>query len=73
MLDAEVIERSTSPWGLAIVLVEKKDCSKRFCVDVKVLNKVAENDALPLPVIDDILASLGSAKYFSKLDLKSGY
>ena len=73
MMQAGVIERSRSPWGFPIVLVEKKDGSKRFCVDFRALNKITKNNAHPLPVIDDILASLGSAKFFSKLDLKSGY
>jgi len=73
MLEAGIVERSRSPWGSPIVLVEKRDGSKRFCVDFRALNKITKNNAHPLPVIDDILASLGSAKYFSKLDLKSGY
>ena len=73
MMQAGIIERSNSPWGFPIVLVEKKDGTKRFCVDFRALNRVTKKYARALPVIDDILASLGSAKYFSKLDLKSGY
>ena len=73
MMQAGVVERSRSPWGFPIVLVKKKDGSTRFCVDFRALNKISRNNAHPLPVIDDILASLGSAKYVSKLDLKSGY
>ena len=53
--------------------VSRKDGSKRFCVNFRALNKVTKSNAYPLPVIDDILTSLGMAKYFSKLDLKSGY
>ena len=37
------------------------------------LNKITKSNSYPLPVIDDILALLGRAKYFSSLDLKSGY
>ena len=73
MMQTGVIERSNSPWGFPIVLVEKKDGSKRFCVDFRALNKITKKYARPLPVIDDILASLGSARYFSKLDLKYEY
>ena len=54
-------------------MVEKKDSTKRFCIDFRALNKISKGSAVPLPIIDDILASLGSARYFSKLDLKSGY
>ena len=73
MLEAKVIERSRSAWGFPVILVEKKDGTKRFCIDFRALNKISKGSATPLPVIDDILASLGSARYFSKLDLKAGY
>lgn len=67
---AWIIDRSRSPWGFLVVLIEKKGGSKRFCVDFKALNKITKNNAHPLPVIDDILASLHSARYFSNIRLK---
>ena len=73
MLDAKVIRRSRSPWSFPVVIVDKKDGSKRFCVDFRRLNQVTKKNSYPLPVIDDILALLGKAKYFTSLDLKSGY
>ena len=73
MLDADVIKRSRSPWSFPVVIVDKKDGSKRFCVDFRKLNKITKKNSFPLPLIDDILALLGKAKYFSSLDLKSGY
>ena len=73
MLDADVIRRSRSPWSFPIVIVDKKDGSKRFCVDFRKLNQVTKKNSYPLPLIDDILALLGKAKYFTSLDLKSGY
>ena len=73
ILEAGIIEKSNSPWGFPIVLVEKKDGSKRFCMDFRALNKVTKSNTYPQPVIDDILAALGTANNFSKLDLKSGY
>ena len=54
-------------------IVDKKDRSKIFCVDLRALNKVTKSNFYPLPLIDDILALLGQAKYFTSLDLKSGY
>ncbi|MES9879659.1 MAG: reverse transcriptase family protein, partial [Sedimenticola sp.] len=73
MLDAKIIEHSRSPWSFPVVIVDKKDGSKRFCVDFRALNKVTKTNSYPLPLIDDILALLGKAKYFTSLDLKSGY
>ena len=73
MLDAKVIRRSRSPWSFPVVIVDKKDGSKRFCVDFRKLNQVTKKNSYPLPVIGDILALLGKAKYFTSLDLKSGY
>ena len=35
MLNADVIKRSRPPWSFAVVIVDKKDGSKRFCVDFK--------------------------------------
>ena len=73
MLDAEVIRRSNSPWSFPVVIVDKKDGTKRFCVDFRKLNQVTKKNSYPLPLIDDILALLGKAKFFTSLDLKSGY
>ena len=37
------------------------------------MNKVTIKNRYPLPHIDDLLDQLQGAKYFSKIDLKSGY
>ena len=73
MLEAKVIERSQSPWSFPLVVVKKKDGSDRMCVDFRTLNKIVRPVSFPLPLIDDILSLLGDAKYFTALDLKSGY
>ena len=73
MIDAKIIERSKSPWSFPVVIVDKKDGTKRFCVDFRALNKITKTNSYPLPLIDDILALLGKARYFTSLDLKSGY
>ncbi|XP_056407509.1 LOW QUALITY PROTEIN: uncharacterized protein LOC130300286 [Hyla sarda] len=54
-------------------LVTKKDGTIRFCVDYRKLNNVTHKDAYPLPRIEESLTALGSAAYFSTLDLASGY
>ena len=56
-----------------MVLVRKKDGSLRFCVDYRKLNSVTKPDVFPMPRIDDMLDQLGKSRYFSTLDLASGY
>ena len=70
---AKIIRRSQSPWSSSLVVVGKKDGTKRICVDYRKLNEVTKKSSYPLPLIDDLLSLLGKAKYFTSLDLKSGY
>jgi hypothetical protein len=68
-----IIEESDSPWSSPVVLVMKKNGELRFCVDYRKLNHVTKKDCFSLPRIDDILDTPAGAKWFSTLDLKSGY
>ena len=67
------IRPSTSPWGAPVIFVEKKDKTKRMCVDYRALNEVTIKNKYPLPRIDDLFDQLKGAKVFSKIDLRSGY
>nr|AAT69617.1 putative polyprotein [Oryza sativa Japonica Group] len=67
------IRPSTSPWGAPVIFVEKKDKTKRICVDYRALNEVTIKNKYPLPRIDDLFDQLKGAKVFSKIDLRSGY
>ncbi|GBL98225.1 Retrovirus-related Pol polyprotein from transposon 297 [Araneus ventricosus] len=73
MVDNGIIEESSGPWASPIVLVKKKDGSTRFCTDYRKLNEIAKKDSHPLPRIDDTLDALNGSKWFTTLDLKSGY
>ena len=73
MLERDVIQPTNSPWASPIVLVQKKDGSTRFCVDYRKVNSVTRKDAYPLPRVDDTLDTLAGSKWFSTLDLLSGY
>ena len=73
MLDTGIIEHSSSPWASPIVLVSKQDGCTRFCVDYRCLNAITKLDELPLPRADDSLDLLAGMKYFTTLDLATGY
>ena len=73
MLDQDVIKPTISPWASPVVIVKKKDGSPRFCVDYRKVNTVTRKDAYPLPRVDDTLDTLAGSKWFSTLDLLSGY
>ncbi|XP_070044268.1 uncharacterized protein [Nicotiana tomentosiformis] len=73
LLDKAFIRPSVSPWGAPVLFVKNKDGSLRMCIDYRQLNKVTIKNRYPLPQIDDLFDQLQGAKYFSKIDLRSGY
>ena len=78
MLQQKVIRSSTSQWNAPLLVVPKKaDASGkqklRIVIDFRKLNDRTVGDSFPIPNITDILDQLGSAKYFTTLDLASGY
>ena len=73
MLQAGAIRPSQSSYSSNVVIVRKKDGSLRFCVDFRKLNSKTIKDAYAIPRVEDTLHLLAGAKYFTKLDLRSGY
>ena len=70
MLDGGAICPSQSPWCNEVVLVWKKDGTLRFCIDFRCLNTHMKKDSYPIPKCPE---SLVGARYFSTIDLKSGF
>ena len=73
MLDGGAIWPSQSPWCNAVVLVRKKDGGLRFCIDFRQLNSRTKKDAYPLPRMQETMESMVGARFFSTMDLKSGF
>jgi hypothetical protein len=67
------IRPSRSEAGAPILFAKKKDGGLRLCVDYRGLNTVTVKNRYPLPLIQESLERLGSAKIYSKLDLKEAY
>ena len=73
MLEIGAIQQSTNPWASLVVLVQKKDGSLRFCIDLRKLNNKTIKDVQSLPRIEDSLDCLHGATIFTSLDSQSGY
>lgn len=77
LIDDELIEPSFSEFNSPLILVPKPTLNGekrwRMCVDYRLVNKKLVADKFPLPRVDEILDSLGRARYFSVLDLYAGF
>jgi hypothetical protein len=73
LLKKGFIRPSASPWGSPALFVPKKDGTQRLCIDYRALNAVTIKNKYPLPRINDLMDQLRQAKYFGKIDLRSGY
>ena len=73
LLEASVIRASHSSWSVPIVMVPKGDGGKRPCMDFRVLNAITRSYVWPIPRGKDVFAKLGKARFFTTLDLRSGY
>ena len=81
-LQAGIVVPSRSPWASPVVLVPKKpldpaditeEPKHRLCIDYRKINAMTKADSFPLPIIQDAIDCLGSAKHFSIIDLRSAF
>lgn len=73
MLAGGVITPVASEWGFPVVIVRKKDGNPRFCIDFRKLNARMKSDKYPLPNMEEILEEMNGNRFFTTLDLFSGY
>ncbi|HVH95926.1 MAG TPA: reverse transcriptase family protein, partial [Bacillus sp. (in: firmicutes)] len=73
MLEKGVIRRSNSPWSTPVTLILKPNGKWRFCIDFRKLNDITRKDNHPLPRIDTLLEKFRGSKWFSTMDMASGY
>ncbi|KAL4312499.1 hypothetical protein GQ457_01G018830 [Hibiscus cannabinus] len=73
LLDSQLIWKSTNPFSSPVLLVKKKDSTWRFCVDYWALNSITMKDKFPIPTAEELFDELGTAWFFSKLDLLAAY
>ncbi|KAL5017321.1 hypothetical protein ScPMuIL_006910 [Solemya velum] len=75
MQNMGVINRVEEPteWVSSLAYSKKKDGSLRICLDPKHLNRALKRPHHKIPTLEEINHRFNGAKYFSKLDAKSGY
>ena len=73
LLNIRFIRLRTSPWGAPVLFVKKHDETLWLCTDYRHLSWVTVKNKYPLPRIDDLFDQLRRSKYYTKIDLCTGY
>ena len=75
MLDLGVISPSRSTNWSQVLLAAKSNGSKRFCIDLRALNKALRDQGWQIPNIKELIDRIGALKmqFYATMDLTSGY
>ncbi|KAL0336261.1 UNVERIFIED_CONTAM: RNA-directed DNA polymerase [Sesamum radiatum] len=73
MLESGIIKPAKSSYGAPVLFQKKADGSLHMCCDYRALNKITVKNKYPIPLVADCFDRLSRAKYFTKIDLRSGY
>ena len=73
LLNIGFIRLRTSPWGAPVLFVKKHDETLQLCTDYRFLSRVTVKNKYPLPRIEDLFDQLRGSKYYTKIDLRTGY
>ena len=73
LLEAGFIRPSKALFRVLVLFQKKHDGSLHLCINHRALNKITVLNNYPIPLIADLFDQLSYARYFTKLDLRSGY
>ena len=73
MKELGIVEPSISPWSFPLLIVPKKDKTNRLVVDFRQLNAITQPDPYPMPSMRDLIATIGSKKIYTTVDLQMGF
>ena len=73
LLNIGFIRLRTSPWGAPVLFVKKHNETLRLCTDYRHLSRVTVKNKYPLPRIDDLFDQFRGSKYYTKIDMRTGY
>ncbi|GBG79764.1 hypothetical protein CBR_g30028 [Chara braunii] len=73
LLGLGFIKPSNSPWGAPVLFARKADGTLRLCIDYRGLNRYTVKNNYPMPRSDELFDRLTGNRFFTKIDLRSGY
>lgn len=73
LMESGTLRASISPYGAMALVVRKKDGTPRVVVDYRALNEVTVKNKYPLPLQDEMFDRVHGARWFSKIDLATGF